>query len=352
MRQDMTDEELKLACIDWARRQHVFPKYDDWIINRYETDPPPCGRGKLIRLFGSYNLFRNAAGTQIVKHDSSDPVTLEVLKQDCIVSIVSLVPNIVTPCWIWQKSLRKGYAKKGIQNKMWSVHKYVHEILGCNPNPSTDKKKKEYTVDHLCRQRACINPDHLRWATASEQGLNQNKVKKSKHLSRPPKASCLEERLNWYLSECDKDDNGCIIPPLTPKEDGYSQIKYKNKDYKLHILSALQKNNHPISREFYESFTDCHKVLHLCNRKACCNPDHLEIREGVDANRQNSLDARSYHAGVRLQKEDIPEIRDIFDDCKALGWKSITCYRHIASIYGVVCQTIKNIILGVSWKDV
>tara|TARA_Y100000593_G_scaffold7959_1_gene14702 strand:+ start:33 stop:1112 length:1080 start_codon:yes stop_codon:yes gene_type:complete len=358
----MTDEEIKAEAIEWAKRQPDFPKRMDWVIDHYEEGQrPPCGYKKLDKLFGSYNNFRREAGAPILLHDSSETVTLEVLKLDCKEEMLSKNPDIVTPCWVWQKTTSKGYALKSIEDKNWSVHIYVHEVLGNNPNPSTEEET--YTVDHICRIKNCINPDHLQWATGSEQRKNQTRGKNTKPSVNPPPASCLEERLNWYQSQCDVDANGCWIPPNKPRDDEYIHIQYKDKtestakNYRLHILSALQNEGHPLNREYYESFTTNHKVLHKCPvkppDKRCCNPDHLEIWEGEAANRQNTLDTRGYHAGVKLKKKEIPEIREIYHDCLELGWNKMKIYHHIGSIYEVAESTVVHAVKGTKyWKDI
>jgi len=351
----MTDEELKAEAIAWAKRQPNFPKAADWVKKRYEKgQKPPVTNKELRKLFGSYNNFRREAEAEILKHDSNEPVTLDVLKQDCKEEMLSKNPEIVTPCWIWQKSLREGYAQKKIKRKDWPVHIYVHEVLGNNPKP---KPKKNYSVDHKCQVTNCINPDHLWWATRKQQAKNQTRGKSTKPSVKPPDHSSLKERLNWYQSQCEVDANGCWIPPKKPLDSGYVEFQYKGKKYQLHIQSALQNEGHPLNREYYESFTPYHKVLHKCPvtkpDKRCCNPDHLEIWEKEEANRQNTLDTRGYHAGVKLKKEEIPEIREIYHDCLELGWNKMKIYRHIGSIYGVAESTIGHVVKGATtWKDI
>ena len=332
-------EELKAAAISWALRQPAFPKKQDWIISNYSTDPPPCGCDKLTALFGSYNNFRREAGVDNLKHNFNEEITLDILKRDCIINDED--------CWIWQKATTQGYPHKNILGKTWRVHRYVHIILGNNPAPSS-----KHTVDHICRNSACIAPDHLRWATASEQAYNQNKHNRSNPLIRPPDAKTLEERVNWYLQQSSTDSNGCMIPPLRPLRSGYIQIRYASKHYCIHILSALQKYALPISRQYYESFTKDNIVLHKCNNPACCNPDHLEIGTGKIGIRQNQLDARSYHSGVKLKDTDIPEIREIYNDCLEMQWTKMNIYRHIGSIYSVSHDTVSKVIKGKRWSDV
>lgn len=333
-------ENAKTAAIDWALRQPTFPKCADWVIKNYIIDPPPCGRDTISALFGSYNNFRREAGVDILTHNSNEDITLDSLKHNCVINDEG--------CWLWQKRLDSaGYARKGILGKRWRLYRYVHQILGNNAPPSS-----KHTVDHICRNRACINPDHLRWATASEQAINRNKHKRSSSWIRPPDAKCLGERLNWYLQQSSTDENGCMVAPIRSNSYGYTQINYASKIYRLHILSALQKYSYPITQQYYENFTKENIVLHKCNNRACCNPDHLTIGTGKHGLRQNTIDARSYHSGVKLKAEDIPELREIYHDCLEMHWAKISIYKHLGSIYSVSPTTICYVILGKSWTDI
>jgi hypothetical protein len=335
-------EELKTTAISWALRQTVFPKKEDLVVKNYSIDLPPFGRRKLNTLFGSYNNFRREAGVEILQHDSKEEVSIDSLKRDCIINDED--------CWIWQKATsEQGYAQKSILGKVWKVHRYVHQILATNPPPSS-----KHSVDHSCRNSTCINPDHLRWATASEQRLNQKTrtIYHPKQYIRPPAAKTLEECMNWYLQQSSTDDNGCMISLIRPSKQGYTRFGYASKAYSLHILSALQKYNLPLSETYYESFTKDNIVLHKCNNRACCNPDHLEIGTGKQGRSQNAIDARSYHSGVKLKDTDIPELREIYSDCLEMQWSKTNIYKHLGSIYAVSPITICNIINGRTWTDI
>lgn len=58
-----------------------------------------------------------------------------------------------TPCWIWQKSVNaKGYGFT--QHPFEFAHRrYFERVHGPIP-PGLEP-------DHLCRQRSCVNPDHM-----------------------------------------------------------------------------------------------------------------------------------------------------------------------------------------------
>lgn len=65
-------------------------------------------------------------------------------------------------CWEWIGSKTKnGYGQIRIAGKLISAHRYAYEeINGVIP--------LGLDLDHLCRNRACINPNHLEPVTRSE----------------------------------------------------------------------------------------------------------------------------------------------------------------------------------------
>ena len=65
-------------------------------------------------------------------------------------------------CWIWTAMLNAdGYAIFEYQDKTFSVHRWQYlQIHGEIP----DGKE----LDHLCRVRHCVNPDHLEPVTHAE----------------------------------------------------------------------------------------------------------------------------------------------------------------------------------------
>ena len=64
----------------------------------------------------------------------------------------------LTGCWLWPGSRTSGYGNVSIAGKMHLVHKFIYEQLK-GPVPAG------LELDHLCRTRACCNPDHLETVT-------------------------------------------------------------------------------------------------------------------------------------------------------------------------------------------
>lgn len=69
-------------------------------------------------------------------------------------------------CWLWQGTIKNdsGYGVIGIDYKKYYVHRLVYEAL-VGPIPDG------MHIDHICRIRHCVNPDHLEPVTLAENVL-------------------------------------------------------------------------------------------------------------------------------------------------------------------------------------
>jgi len=68
-----------------------------------------------------------------------------------------------TPCWVWQGALnRAGYGKTADPTGMVTTAHRVYWERENGPVPSGME------IDHLCRNRACVNPSHMEPVTHAE----------------------------------------------------------------------------------------------------------------------------------------------------------------------------------------
>lgn len=93
----------------------------------------------------------------------------------------------VTPCWTWQwGKTSKGYGGIRRNGRNLSAHRYVYEIHK-GPIPAG------LDLDHLCRHRDCVNPEHL------EPVLNAENVRRGRRAKLTwPEADVIRESTLSY----------------------------------------------------------------------------------------------------------------------------------------------------------
>jgi hypothetical protein len=76
---------------------------------------------------------------------------------------VHVEPN--TGCWLWAGyGDGRGYGFARSRGRNWRAHRLAWEILrGSIP--------VDMTIDHLCKVKCCVNPDHMEVVTAAENTL-------------------------------------------------------------------------------------------------------------------------------------------------------------------------------------
>ena len=117
---------------------------------------------------------------------------------------------------------------------------------------------------------------------------------------------------------------------------GYGHIQFHTHTVRVHRL-AWEIANGPIPKGM--------QVLHHCDNRSCCNPNHLFL--GVDADNMADRDAKGRQARgeqngqAKLAEQDIHRIRHLLD--------RYVRQADIADMFDVTPQNIYCIRTGKSW---
>lgn len=71
------------------------------------------------------------------------------------------IPEPNTGCWLWLGQLRDGYGRLHSDGKLLQAHRVSYEAFVCDIPDGLQ-------IDHLCRVRCCVNPEHLEPVTQLE----------------------------------------------------------------------------------------------------------------------------------------------------------------------------------------
>lgn len=82
--------------------------------------------------------------------------------------------NKETNCWEWNAYIGyKGYGRFGFNGRVDYAHRVSYMLFNGEIGDGL-------VIDHLCRNRSCVNPKHLEQVTSSEntaRGINLNQTK-------------------------------------------------------------------------------------------------------------------------------------------------------------------------------
>lgn len=72
-----------------------------------------------------------------------------------------------TGCWVWQRcKTRDGYGSLNAEGRTWLAHRYYWTQANGPIAPGLE-------ADHVCHNRACVNPGHIRLVTHRENTQNR-----------------------------------------------------------------------------------------------------------------------------------------------------------------------------------
>ena len=101
-----------------------------------------------------------------------------VYEEECVV--VMLIERFTdkykeeNECWLWTASVnQKGYGNFWYGGTMGKAHRYAYENL-------VEEIPDGHDVHHTCKNRHCVNPDHLRCMSKSEHGYESSEWQRKK----------------------------------------------------------------------------------------------------------------------------------------------------------------------------
>lgn len=70
-------------------------------------------------------------------------------------------------CWEWQRYISNGYGRLGVGTKQYYAHR-LSWVWSTGEEIGHNEDGKRLVIDHLCRNKKCVNPNHLEPVTDRE----------------------------------------------------------------------------------------------------------------------------------------------------------------------------------------
>jgi len=125
-------------------------------------------------------------------------------------------------------------------------------------------------------------------------------------------------------------------------QNGYGQVRIYKKSYLIHRF---------IYKEIYDIIPSGKCILHHCDNRKCCNPNHLYAGTAQDNTNDMISKGRQYHTigeengAAKLTNEQVKQIKILYPAKK---------YRQteLAQMFNVSPSIIFSIIHGKSWRKI
>ncbi len=85
-------------------------------------------------------------------------------------AFLSKIIIVKSGCWVWIAFCNnKGYGQFNFNKKNARAHRFIYEYF-------YDRICSDLTIDHLCKVKNCVNPNHLEEVTNRENNLRSNSI--------------------------------------------------------------------------------------------------------------------------------------------------------------------------------
>ena len=186
-------------------------------------------------------------------------------------------------CWIWRGYVAHFGHGQFRDGKAWKAHRWSWtKLVGEIPDGAV--------LDHLCREPACVRPEHLEPVSQRVNTLRGRITNPSLPPTPSPirKPKLSDEQRFWEKVEIGAS-NGCWLWTKGIQHHGHAQFGVNGKAVPAHRF-AYELMVGPIPEGLV--------LDHLCSTPACVNPAHLEPvtpRENALRSRMVKIQAEKTH---------------------------------------------------------
>ena len=167
-------------------------------------------------------------------------------------------------CMEWMGHRTNGYGSFWLEGKNVRVHRVSYELC-VGPIP------EGLQIDHKCRNRACVRPDHLEPVTSREnirRGVIARKGAIREVVKKTPKVQPTIDTL-WDFSA---SEGSCLLW-TRGTSGGVSGNRYGS----FYINKTLHYVHREVYRQAHGEVPEGMVVKQMCGNRRCMKLDHLEV---------------------------------------------------------------------------